>query len=474
MGRVEKTVQVDGRALDCAAVSAIARDGAVVTVTGAAMDRARAANATVTQVSAEHAVYGRTTGVGVNRSATADRDGHGLRLLRSHAGGAGPTRPPEIARAMLAVRLNQLASGGSGVAPQVLEDLAVVINAGLVPVMRRYGAIGTGDLTALATTALCLLGERPWDGGLVRAFPLADDDALAFISSNAATIGEAALACFDLQRLLDATLTVAALSAVAYGASSEPFSQPVQAARAHAGQAIAAARMRALLGSSYGPGKRIQDSYGFRALPQVHGPAIGAARHLDEVVTVDMNSASENPLVDTAAGRVWHNGNFHTGYLALALDGAAGALAQVGALSVARLANLLAGPPPFLASGPGGSSGLLIAEYIAHSALADVRHQAMPLPGGPVALSLGTEDHAPFTTLTAGRFTACLKAYPTVLACELVAAVRAIRQRAVEVPSPLRRAWVIVREALDADVSDRCIESDLDAAIALMPGLADV
>src|SRR5690606_39051331 len=216
------------------------------------VERARRAWVTAREVSAARPVYGRTTGVGANRVVDVeweDADAHGLRLLRSHAAGAGPLVAPEIVRAMLTVRLNQIAAGGSGVEPGVLQALADVLNLGLLSPVPADGAIGTGDLTALASTALgplggrgwrggpggagaigtgaltalastalCLLGERDWladPDGTRRPGPgyrLRSSDALAFISSNAATLGEAALAVADLRELLRASAVVAALS----------------------------------------------------------------------------------------------------------------------------------------------------------------------------------------------------------------------------------------------------------------------
>jgi histidine ammonia-lyase len=415
--------------------------------------------------------------VGANRSvsvaaATVD---HGLRLLRSHAGGAGPVVAPEIGRAMLLVRLNQLAAGGAGVAPQLLVALAAAVNDRVAPPIRRYGAIGTGDLTALASAALCLLGERPWLEGTTATFALDDADALAFISSNAATIGEAALACHDMRRLADAALIVAALSSVAVSASTEPYAEAVQAARPHPGQDRVAGRLRALLGEDSTVGRRIQDPYGFRALPQVHGPTLDALDELDAVLSIDMNAAAENPLVDVAGSRVLHNGNFHAEYLALALDKAAAALARTAALSVTRLANLLnpaiTGAAPFLADGTPGSSGLLILEYIAHAALADLRHAALPAPAGPATLSLGTEDHASFATQAAQRAGSGVPAYAVVVACELLAATRALRHNGGPMPDGLRDVYDRVAAAIDPRADDHALDGDLDAIAALLPDL---
>ena len=157
--------------------------------------------------------------------------------------------------------------------PGVLDVLIEAINAGLSVPVPVWGAIGTGDLTALAVTALCLLGERDW---IPRSpspprFALASPDALAFLSSNAATIGEAALACIDLDELLRAAIVVAAFSHLAVDASAEPHAEPVHAARPHPGQQAVAAAMRALLAARGDPAARVQDPYGYRALPQVHG-----------------------------------------------------------------------------------------------------------------------------------------------------------------------------------------------------------
>jgi histidine ammonia-lyase len=191
----ETRIVLDGTSLSCRTVAAVARDRTEVTLAAPASDRVRAAHATAIRVNAAQPVYGRSTGVGANRDVpVGDASEHSLRLLRSHACGAGPPVDEALCRAMLVVRANQLAAGGSGVGPRLLKGLIAALNAGFTPPVARYGAIGTGDLTALATTALCLLGERPWRGGDTVRFGIVAEDGLAFMSSNAATIGEAAVA----------------------------------------------------------------------------------------------------------------------------------------------------------------------------------------------------------------------------------------------------------------------------------------
>jgi histidine ammonia-lyase len=480
-------VELTGRALTCDQVRAVARDRTAVRVHDDGWDRIRGAADLVARLVTTQPVYGRTTGVGANRTVAVAEDppgraAHGSALLRSHAGGAGPLVDADRARAMLAVRVNQLAAGGSGVSPALLGALVEALNRGLVPTVPTRGAIGTGDLSALACTALCLSGERPWhDSGTLPLVEFDPADALAFLSSNAATIGSAALACADLSELLAAGLVVAALALVAVGGSTEPYAAAVQEARPHPGQRTVAARLRALLDGYVGPGRRIQDPYGYRVLPQVHGAAVDAARALHEVLAVELNAAAENPLVDVAGGRVLHNGNFHAAYLALALDAARAALFQAAALSSARLGALVepafTGLPPFLADGPAGSSGVLILEYVGHAALAEIRLGATPAAVGGAVLSRGVEEHASFATQGADRTLAALDAYRTVLGCELVAAVRALRM-AGTVPGagpgagPLGSAYELAARELPAETGDRPLDADVAAATSLLPGLA--
>ncbi|MGO9297000.1 MAG: aromatic amino acid ammonia-lyase [Streptosporangiaceae bacterium] len=510
---MSSVIALDGESLQCGQVAAAARGRLRVRISEPGRARARAAAQTAARLAARRDVYGRTTGVGANRDhivRPADAAGHGLRLLRSHAGGIGDLAAAEIGLATLVVRANQIAAGGSGVDPGVLDVLAECANRGLSAPMPRYGAIGTGDLTALASIALCLLGERDWlpapadwlpadsaaladsaapahpaaahadagPGGPPR-FPLAAADALAFISSNAATLGEAALARHDLAVLARAALPVAALAHCAVAASAEPYAAAVQRARPHPGQQQVAATLRALLAGSERRPARIQDPYAYRALPQVHGPAADALAHAEQVVTTEINSAAENPLIDVAAQAVWHNGNFHTAYVGLALDAVRAALFQTAALSAARLGTLVepgfTGLAPFLASGPPGSSGIMILEYVAHSAVADIRRLAAPAALGSAVLSRGTEEHAGFSTQSARATSDVVGAYRVVLACELIAAVRALRLRGLTPAGPpLAAAFRLAGQVLPGDTADRPLDGDLTAAGQALPALAEL
>ncbi|MFG3440298.1 aromatic amino acid lyase [Nonomuraea sp. NPDC047897] len=476
-------VTLDGIRLRPSDVAGLARDaGVAVRLDPEGLARAAAAHRAAGEIARRRPVYGRTTGVGANRTEhVGDGDLHGLRLLRSHAGGIGAPVPADQVRAMLAVRANQILAGGAGLQPAFAEALAGALNSGRLPRVHEVGAIGTGDLTALAETGLTLIGELPWTGGRgTPPAPLAPEpgDALAFISSSALTIGQAALAWADIAALVRATTVVAALSLHAVDGGSEAFDAQVHAARPHPAVAAVAAEMRRLLG---GPrrGARVQDPFGYRCLPQVHGPAVDAAARVERVLEIEINAAAENPLVRAAGGgSVHHHGGFHQAPLGLALDQVRVALLQTAQLSAARLATLVepafTGLRPFLADGAPAASGVMILEYSANSALADLRGAAHPAALGHAVLSRGVEEHAGFAAQAARQTLRAAASYRLVLACELVAAVRAVRQRArpPAPATPAGAAFAEVARRLDPRTEDRPLTADVESAATLLDLLA--
>ena len=475
-------IAINGSNLSCADVVRIARRSASVELDEDAVQRAEKAYLLAVDTGAKRAVYGRTTGVGANRHAVVSPDSadlHGLRLLRSHAGGTGPPLSDDLVRATLVIRLNQLAAAGSGVHPRLLEALETALRVGAVPLVHSRGAIGTGDLAALAEIALTLAGQRQWAVGSLDPVAISPGDALAFISSNAATLAQAMFAWHDLRRLLAASHVVAALSFCALGGSPEAFSERVHAARPHPGSTRCAAEMRRLLPS--GPdlpvGRRLQDPFGLRAFPQVHGPALDAADMLERVLSIDINAAAENPLIDVDTEEVYHHGQFSTAYLALTLDHLRSALHHVAEMSAARLSDLvepdLTGLAPFLAAGPPGSSGIMILEYVAHDALGELRHAAAPVTLGTAVISRGLEDHASFSTHAARSTAAAAGAYRTVLACELLGAVRALRLAGTELPeAPVAEAFRLATKRLPLIEHDHPLSDEVAEAERLVDDLA--
>ncbi|GAA5037031.1 aromatic amino acid ammonia-lyase [Streptomyces siamensis] len=439
------------------------------------------------QIAATGRVYGRSTGVGANRNedvpteAAAD---HGLRLLRSHAGAIGEELPARQVRAMLAVRANQLLAGGAGLRPTVVTALCEALESGAYPAVNEFGSVGTGDIAALAQVGLALAGEHPWRGaGAPEAQPLDNNDALALISSNALTLGQSALALHELRALIEATQVVAALSLLAVDGSHEAYAEPVHAARPHRGSTEVARRMRRLIGAADRPTPplgRIQDPYGFRCLPQIHGPAHDAADALDGVLTVEINAAAENPLISPEDMAAYHHGGFYQAQLALALDHFRLAVTQVARLSTSRLSTL--NEPaytrlrPFLADPEPASSGVMILEYAAGAALGDLRAFSAPASLGHAVLSRGVEEQASFASLAARQTLRACGAYRLVVGCELVAAVRALRQRDLrpEPDLPVGRALELAESVLDPEQADRPLTDDVTAAAALLDRFTDI
>ncbi|MGW2418148.1 aromatic amino acid ammonia-lyase [Streptomyces sp. NPDC001709] len=481
------TVVLDGSGLGVEDVVRLA-DGAAhpVPETGA-MRRAEHSWNAARQIAATGRVYGRSTGVGANRNEDVPTEaaaGHGLRLLRSHAGAIGDELPARQVRAMLAVRANQLLAGGAGLRPGVVTALCEALGSGAYPVVNEFGSVGTGDIAALAQAGLALAGEHPWRGaGAPEPQPLDNNDALALISSNALTLGQSALALHELRGLIGATQVVAALSLSAVDGSHEPYAAPVHAARPHRGSTEVARRMRELIGAADRPTPplgRIQDPYGLRCLPQIHGPAHDAADALEQVLTVEINAAAENPLIAPGDLAAYHHGGFYQAQLALALDHFRLALTQVARLSTSRLSTL--NEPaytrlrPFLADHKPASSGVMILEYAAGAALGDLRAFSAPASLGHAVLSRGVEEQASFASLAARQTLRACGAYRLVVGCELVAAVRALRQRDLRPDPglPAGRAFALADSVLDADPADRPLTDDVTQAATLLDRFTDI
>ncbi|HEY8981443.1 MAG TPA: aromatic amino acid lyase, partial [Streptomyces sp.] len=322
------------------------------------------------------------------------------------------------------------------------------------------------------------LAGPPTSVGHPTPVTLQPGDALALLSSNALALAQAALAWREVDVLLRAMHGVAALSLAGVGGSGEAYAAPVHALRPYAGAARAAGEVRRLSGWPAVPavaGRRVQDPYGFRAFPQVHGCALDAGDRLREVVEVEVNCPSENPLVDPDEVTAYHHGGFFAAPLALALDGLNLALLKTAQLSVARLSALghpeLTGLAPFLADGPASSSGVMILEYTANSALAELRSQAVPASSGHAVVSHGLEEAASFAGQAARQTLRAAEACTTLLACELVAAVRALRLRPAQ---PSTSVFTTASAALPTGTDDRPLTADIAAAAELLPALAEL
>ncbi|WP_375432549.1 aromatic amino acid lyase [uncultured Friedmanniella sp.] len=451
-------------------------DGEPVVVAPQVLRTLRNVHQQAEEVSRSTPVYGRTTGVGANRSTTVERDReHGLRLLRSHAVDAGPSVPEREIRAMLGVRLNQLCHPGSGIDPDILEALARMLNEDALPTIRRFGSIGTGDLTALASTALTLIGERPATRPLTRMAPWGADSALPFLSSSALTLGQACLVASQLQQLARAAEVIYAFSFTALGGNPSSWSPEAAAAAGSPSAAAVATRLRAALLPLTTPPRRIQDPFGLRVFSLTHGEVIAAIERLDGQLTSLLQRAQENPLFGVQ--QVVHHGAFYQAGLGLSLDATNAALAQASTNTFARIRMShepsQTGQPAFLAGPPAGASGTMMVEYVAASTIAEIRNAAEPASTGTLSLSRGAEEDAPFTAQSLKQLQRTARAQEVLLSCELVVAIRLLRIEGL-IPA-LRPQMSLAYRAvahLPDELTDRDLREDLDLAGASLSQLS--
>ena len=479
-----RPVTIDGRTLTLASLRQIA-SGAEVSVDESARLRAIDGQRAAERIAATRPLYGRNTGVGANRDQRVDGGAptdHGLAILRSHAASWGERLTPTTIRCALGIRANQMLAGGSGADVDLAVALAELAGGPGedLPQVHRYGALGTSDLTALAEVGMTLLGERPrTNGDRRKSYAMRSVDALPLLSSHAFTLADGALGCSDLQHLSRVSLTVCALSWVAMRANLEAIGPAVRTVSPFPGAIAVADQMTDLLAPQRIEPIHVQDFFGLRTWPQVHGPLLDRLADLQSVIETSINTASENPVFFSGPDE-WaaHHGAFNATYLALALDASLLALTRSARSGQSRIAHLLTdsstGLPRFLADVRTGSSGLLIAEYVAGAAMALIRdHASSPASVQTISVSAGVEDDASFANVAASKLSPAAGSYRRLLAVELVCAVRAIRLQGMRIHGVLAEAFDACA-ALPNSMADRDVEPDFSAADGLLdhPALA--
>jgi histidine ammonia-lyase len=436
------------------------------------------AHAVAAELSTRFAIYGRTTGVGANRTASVSPSDteYGMRLLRSHAVDAGDPLDDRTVRAMLAVRLAQLCVPGAGLDPKILSGLEAMLNDDALPELRQYASIGTGDLAPLAGTALTLIGERPASKPLTPMQPWGADSALPFMSSSALTVGRGCLALDELSRLEKASSVIYMLSFLALDGNPEALSSVAAQASAAPYVDTVARRLLFLLNNSGGPDRppaRIQDPYGLRVYPVAQASVVASMHSLEGQLERTLNTAQENPLFDIENEVVVHHGAFYQASLSLELDATTLAVALTAPIAHSRIRMLndpdSNGSKPFLAAEAAGSSGLMMVEYVAAGAIAEIRNAAQPASAGTLVLSRGAEEDATFASQGAQQLERSIAAYRVLHCCELVGAVRLLCQRGLDdqfsgiVGDALGLAAVLPR-----DIEDRDLRGDIAVAASLL------
>ena len=490
---------IDGRSLTLNDVAEVALEGRPVTLAPAARERVAASRRVIDGiVSSGQVVYGVNTGFGklAEVRISAEEVGHlQLNLLRSHACGVGEPFPEEVVRAMLLLRANVLASGYAGCRPEVVEAVLRLLNSRVHPVVPSQGSVGaSGDLAPLAHLALVLVGEgeAELDGrrvGGAEALRLAGlepivlgaKEGLALINGTQASAAVGALAVWRARRLVEAADVCCALSLDAMEGTDAAFIEEIHAARPHVGQGAAAAHLRALLrGSeirrSHVACTKVQDAYSLRCAPQVHGAARDALEHVARLLEIEINSATDNPMV-FADGRVVSGGNFHGAPIAAPMDYLAAALTDLASISERRLARLvdasLSGLPPFLTEHAGLNSGFMMVQVSAAALVSECKTLAHPASADSIPTSAGQEDHVSMSTWAARKLSRVVEMLRQVLAMEYLAGAQGVEfHRPMRTSEPLERAMAWLRERVPPYGTDREHHRDMAAAAEILDRLA--
>ena len=507
------SVVLTGYDLTLEAVDAVARHGAHATLDPAARERMLASRRTIESIVASgEAVYGVTTGFGDlanRRIEPADAARLQQNLLVSHAVGVGTPFDTATVRAMLLLRANTLALGYSGCRPEVVERLLEFLARGIHPVVPEQGSVGaSGDLAPLAHLARPLIGRGEVEFG-GRQMPAATaleaaglaplelqaKEGLALLNGTQMMTAIGALTVLDGERLAGCASVIAAMSIEALLGTDVAFAAAYHAARPHDGQGRVAAELRHLLRGSqlqrshHGEAHKVQDAYSLRCVPQVHGASRDALAYARRVLEVEINSATDNPLVfptgagedadatatATAQGRVISGGNFHGQPVALAMDFAKLAIAELGSISERRAALLLdprlSGLPPFLVQDAGLNSGLMLLQYTAAALVSENKVLAHPASVDSIPTSANQEDHVSMGSIAARHARDVLRNAQQVLALELLCAAQGLDLRTTDGTTPgdgVAMAHARIRRQIPHLTADRDQGPDISGALALV------
>jgi len=479
-------VYLDGASLTIEDVIAVAERAETVQLSATAIERMNTSRRKVDDaLSGVAPVYALNTGVGLLaniRLADSEIEAMQVNLIRSHCCGVGTPLSEPVVRGMMLIRANVLAKGHSGIRPIVGERICDLLNHKITPVVPSRGSVGaSGDLAPLAHMALVLIGEGqaeyqgevlPGRVCLERAglepLVLMGKEGISLLNGTQAMLSIGCLQLSRLESLFYSAQTTAALSIEALRGTAAALDSRLHAARPHPGQMLSAAHLANLLKGSaiprtHGEGSRIQDAYCLRCIPQVHGAVWDTLLQARRVFEIELNSATDNPLVFEDA--IVSGGNFHGAPLALALDYLAIALCQLVGISERRTERLLnptlnEGLPAFLASNPGIESGLMMAQVTAAALVAELRVLASPASTGSIPTSGNQEDFVSMGMTSALKLDQAVKLARMVIAIELLAAARALDLRKDTSTPMLEEARIRFRKRIPAWSGD-CVLSVL-------------
>jgi histidine ammonia-lyase len=456
----------------------------------------RASAETVERViSSGRTVYGINTGFGLLASTRINEKDLQLlqdSLVMSHAAGTGDLLDPSTVRLIMALKINSLAQGYSGVTPATLETLVNGFNAGIIPAIPAKGSVGaSGDLAPLAHLAATFMGigKAFYQGQLMEAqqalraaglspLKLAPKEGLALLNGTNVSTGLAIKGLFEAEQNFAAAVLCGALSVDAAAGSDTPFDDRIHAIRGHQGQRDVAAVYRKLLAgsairASHKDCERVQDPYSLRCQPQVMGAILDQMRHCAHVLLTEANAVSDNPLVFAEDGDILSGGNFHAEPVALAADSLAVAIAEIGAISERRIALLmdkhLSGLPAFLVENGGVNSGFMIIQVTAAALASENKSLAHPASVDSLPTSANQEDHVSMATFAARRLADLNDNVNGILAVEYLSAAQGVDfRRPLKSSALLEQFHARLRSEVPHYEKDRFIAPDIERAKHLL------
>jgi histidine ammonia-lyase len=486
---------IDGGTLDLAGLEAVARDSREVVLSEAAREAVRASRRVVdAAVARGDVVYGVTTGFGSFADVHIPTDRLRelqVNLVRSHAAGVGAPLETAETRALMLLRANVLAKGFSGIRLETLERLVVMLNRGIHPLVPSQGSVGaSGDLAPLAQLALALIGEgecvvagrrqsaaEALQAAGLSPLVLEPKEGLALVNGTQLITAVAGLALADATRLVRGADVIGALTLDALQGTDVAFDPRIHAARPHPGQGAAARNLKRLLAGSalresHRDCGRVQDAYSLRCMPQVHGAVRDALEYVTRVQLVEMNAATDNPMVFAETGEILSGGNFHGQPVAITADLLAIAAAQLAGISERRSERLvnpaLSGLPAFLAREGGLHSGLMMAHVTAAALASECKALAHPASVDSIPTSAGKEDHVSMGPTAAWKAARVVQNASRVLGIELLAACEALDfRRPLRSSAPLEAVHALVRTRVPAHGHDRVLSPEIEALAAL-------
>ncbi len=494
-----QSIAIDKQQLTLADVVAIARQGVRVDASSQGEQRVEKARQLISKwVKEKKVIYGITTGFGALCNVPISESDTRIlqnKIIMSHASGVGAPLPEDVVRAVMAVRLHDLFMGYSGCSITTLQYLMAFLNQGLTPVVPEKGSVGSsGDLAPMAHLGLVLLGkgEAFYQGRRISGaqalkkiglspISLSAGEGLALINGTQVMTGIAALVVHDAIRLAKLADIACAMSLEVLMGSNSEFDPRIHQIRPHPGQIASAGNMLRLTSDSdiirsHEGCARVQDAYTLRCSPQIHGASKDAVVHARNVVDIEINASTTNPLIFTDTQEFRLGGNFHGQPIAMAADYLSMGIAELGNVSERRIERLvnpqLSELPAFLIKNGGLNSGFMIAQYTAAALVSENKVLAHPACVDSIPTSANKEDHVSMGTIAIRQCREILDNVEHVLAVELLCAAQAYdlitEEKKMVGGKGTRLAYQVIRDKVPFLAEDRELSLDIEKIVALI------